>query len=397
MSTLDSGFNFVIALAVDGSGNVYVADGNAATIYKETPGGSGYVRSSVNATGNGVSLVNGIAVDAGGTVYATASGNYTGVVRFAPNGSGGYTQLSTLGSFGRINGVALDPLGNLYVTSDPSGNVLVARIDRSDPPVLTYPTTPVSTSSAGTTLELDNIGNTALTLPVPTTGQNPSQSPYFTQSNSSTCPLVYSSSSAAGTLASGATCTEVLSYTPTVSGAVTGNLIFTDNSLNATGATQTVVETGSSLAVPNISVISQTIPQGTVLHHAGVHRRLRRQHRPHRHAHSKGQRQHHQPRHGRLHPEGRPQQLHRHLQPVLAHARRLHHHCLATRRQQLQHNLRQRHPQHHQNQLRPHPPGPSRHRPGSPSSDHERSGRGEPSSGNNPHHHIPKVPNSLTR
>ncbi len=263
VSTLDSGFNFVIALAVDGSGNVYVADGNAATIYKETPGGSGYVRSSVNATGNGVSLVNGIAVDAGGTVYATASGNYTGVVRFAPNGSGGYTQLSTLGSFGRINGVALDPLGNLYVTSDPSGNVLVARIDRSDPPVLTYPTTPVSTSSAGTTLELDNIGNTALTLPVPTTGQNPSQSPYFTQSNSSTCPLVYSSSSSAGTLASGATCTEVLSYTPTVSGAVTGNLIFTDNSLNATGATQTVVETGSSLAVPNISVISQTIPQGT--------------------------------------------------------------------------------------------------------------------------------------
>ena len=51
-----------------------------------------------------------------------------------------------------------------------------------------------------------------------------------------------SASSSAGTLAAGATCTEILSYSPTITGAVTGNLIFTDNSLNATNATQTVVD-----------------------------------------------------------------------------------------------------------------------------------------------------------
>ena len=156
--------------------------------------------------------------------------------------------------------MAVDGAGNLYIDDDDNNRI---RKVTAGAAALSFPNTAVGGTSATQTVNLNNIGNTALTVSIPGTGQNPSQSSYFTQSNSSTCPLVYSSSSSAGTLASGATCTEILSYSPTVSGSVTGNLIFTDNSLNATKAVQTVVETGSTLSTLSISVIGQNVPQGT--------------------------------------------------------------------------------------------------------------------------------------
>ncbi len=145
--------------------------------------------------------------------------------------------------------VAVDDAGNLYI-ADTFDN-RVRKVTASAAP-LAFPNTAIGMPSATQTVTVNNIGNTALSL-----------SPYFTQSNSSTCPLVYSSSSAQ-TLAPGAACTEVLSYTPTIAGAVTGNLIFTDNSLDATSATQTIVMTGTT---PNagltMQAVGQNVPQGT--------------------------------------------------------------------------------------------------------------------------------------
>jgi sugar lactone lactonase YvrE len=125
-------FNFPTGVAVDAAGNVYVADNINQKIRKitsagvvSTLAGSG-TYGSTDATGTAASFYNpnGVAVDATGNVYVADNNNQkirkitsAGVVTtLAGNGTVGATDaIGTAASFYDPTGVAVDAAGNVYV------------------------------------------------------------------------------------------------------------------------------------------------------------------------------------------------------------------------------------------------------------------------------------------
>jgi len=72
VATLDSGFSRPLAVAVDGNGNVFVADtGNSAV--KEIVAAGGYT--TIDTLGSGFNGPEGMAVDGSGNVYVADTGN----------------------------------------------------------------------------------------------------------------------------------------------------------------------------------------------------------------------------------------------------------------------------------------------------------------------------------
>jgi streptogramin lyase len=125
-------FSFPVGVAVDASYNVYVADLGNEEIRKITPNGvvttfagSG-AAGSANGSGTAVSfsLPTGVAVDASGNVYVADQNNNlireinpSGTVStLAGSGSAGYVNGAGTGaSFNTPSGVAVDASGNVYV------------------------------------------------------------------------------------------------------------------------------------------------------------------------------------------------------------------------------------------------------------------------------------------
>jgi hypothetical protein len=143
-------------------------------------------------------------------------------------------------------GAAVDGAGNLYIAD--LGNQRIRKVDVSDAPSLTFPSTNgigVQSSDSPKTVTLTNIGNAPLTFPVPDTGENPSVSANFTLDSSTTCPEVLTSSSA-GTLAAGASCELAVDFIPSSIGAISGAVVLTDDNLNASPAvTQSIGLSGT--------------------------------------------------------------------------------------------------------------------------------------------------------
>jgi streptogramin lyase len=148
-------FSFPLGVAVDGSGNVYVAENN--TIRKITPAGvvttlAGTAGSSGSADGTGSAARFyqpwGVAVDGSGNVYVADSRNHT-IRKITP--AGVVTTLAgTAGSSGSANGTGSAarfyyPYG---VAVDSSGNVYVA--DTSNQTIRTITPAGVVTTLAGT-------------------------------------------------------------------------------------------------------------------------------------------------------------------------------------------------------------------------------------------------------
>ena len=73
VTTLGNLFSVPFSVAVDGAGNVYVADASAAGVHEMTPGCTS--SSCVTALGGGFSVPSGMAVDGSGNVYIADAGN----------------------------------------------------------------------------------------------------------------------------------------------------------------------------------------------------------------------------------------------------------------------------------------------------------------------------------
>ncbi len=138
-------FNNPTGVAVDGSGNVYVADFLNSLIRKITPGGvvttlagSRDSVGSVNGTGSAALFYfpNSLTVDAAGNVYVADDINNlirevspTGVVTTVA-GSGAKGSANGLGaaaSFNDPSGIAIDATGNLYIAD--ADNNLIRKIN----------------------------------------------------------------------------------------------------------------------------------------------------------------------------------------------------------------------------------------------------------------------------
>jgi len=246
-SAFGSGMNIENgSVAVDGAGNVYIADQGGQRVVKETYAGSSYVQSVIDSSANGLSAPLGIVVDGGGSVYIAdqSTGN---VYKDAPSGSSYSHNLLVAGLSGPIF-LAIDGGGNLYIDNNAAGQFL--KLDVYDAPTLTFASTMVGAASSGQLVILGNIGNAPLVFPQPNTGHNPSISTGFSllYSGSSACPQVGPFASTPGTLAVNATCEFPIDFTPVLAGSVNGALSITDNSLNQYYTGQTIQLNGSSTA-----------------------------------------------------------------------------------------------------------------------------------------------------
>jgi len=254
-------------LAVDGAGNLYISESTASKVIEVTPAGV------VTQVGTGLSSPRGLAVDAAGTVYVAdyAEG---GVIIIPVNGA----QTGVYG-FGGPTGVAVDPAGNIYVAVfgagdltevapdgtrtvlgsnlpdpadvvlDAAGNIYVAeyiagavqKIDRSDAPSLTFASTieGLVSSDSPQLVGLENNGNATLHLPGLPSVTNPSVSSNFSLENSgaTTCMVTAANASEPATLAAGASCMFAVSFQPTTTGGLSGDLTLVDDSNNAAAPT----------------------------------------------------------------------------------------------------------------------------------------------------------------
>jgi sugar lactone lactonase YvrE len=134
-------FNEPFALAVDSSGNVFVADTNSNAIRKITPagvvttlaGGAGKGSSDGTSTAAKFSEPRGIAIDAAGNLYVADYENHT-VRKVTPSGvvttlagtagsSGNTDGQGAAARFQALQGITVDSAGNIYVTEQANRSV----------------------------------------------------------------------------------------------------------------------------------------------------------------------------------------------------------------------------------------------------------------------------------
>ena len=167
----DASFNTPEGVAVDGSGNVYVADRMNQIIRKITPSGvvttfaGNSVYGFINATGTSARFKypEDVAVDGSGNVYVADKGNHSirkitssGVVTtLAGTGISGSTNATgTDASFNNPTDIAVDGSGNVYVAD--AGNYLIRKITPSGVvTTLAGSGSAVSTDGAGTSASFD--------------------------------------------------------------------------------------------------------------------------------------------------------------------------------------------------------------------------------------------------
>jgi streptogramin lyase len=185
-------------VAVDGAGDVFIADFGKHRVVKVTPGGT----QTTVVSGSGSSLLYGVAVDAAGDIFIADVLNRL-VVKVTPDG----TQTTVVsGSSFQPYGVAVDAAGDVFITD--IGNNRVVEVQRSQAPTLTFAATLRGNTSSDSpqSITVENSGNAPLSALSP----GLSLSPNFAQVSGSGTPADCSSSFA---LAPGVSCNLSLSFT----------------------------------------------------------------------------------------------------------------------------------------------------------------------------------------
>ena len=230
-------------IAVDGKGDIFIADTGNSRVVEEAPNGEGYAQTVV---GSGMHYPYAVAVGASGMVYVGDTIN-SRILLETPSGEG-FTQ-TVLIPGPPAYGIAVDGQGNVYFP-DPA-DATVFKVGFSNPPSFSFASTVIGNTSSDSpqSATIVNIGNAALALPLPGSGNNPAISVGFELDASTTCPEVAASDSA-GSLAVNASCVYAIDFAPTTASSYSASLTLTDNSLNVASATQSIALTGTGLPPP---------------------------------------------------------------------------------------------------------------------------------------------------
>ena len=292
VKALGSGLNAPQGVVVDIAGNIYVADtGNNRVV--EFPAGGG--QTTVNITGllkptaiaidaaddlfvldsgnNRIvklplnfeqSTVNlgttaitptGIAVDAAGDLYLSDSASNS-VVEFAPGSVNGNSLVTGLIS---PLGVAVDLNGSLYVADSSQTSVLAANRAR---PVTPFPDTNINTSNTAP-LNVTNTGNVTLAFNGATTTTATGTTAAFSVS-----PASSSGCTTSTTLAPGAACGLVATFTPTQKNTnYAETLSLVTNAANAANSGAVLTGTGVFL-IGTTTTIAVTTPTTPTINYA---------------------------------------------------------------------------------------------------------------------------------
>jgi sugar lactone lactonase YvrE len=108
-------------LAVDGSGDLYITDFCTNMVWKETPSAGSYLQSAVPTSG--LDKPAGVAVDGSGNVYI-ADRDHSRVLKETPATGGSYSESTISSDLLNPDGVAVDGSGNVYIADTDHSRVL---------------------------------------------------------------------------------------------------------------------------------------------------------------------------------------------------------------------------------------------------------------------------------
>ena len=297
--------NSPMQAATDLAGNVYIGDpvskvvrqvNTSGTITTYAGGGSSAVTTTAQSATGAMIEVDGLATDTAGNLYIDIGSNQLAVVNTSQQISliagGGTSTASGIPSTAAAidaEGIAVDPSGDLFI-NDPSNHVIDEIGPQGD---LVFGSQSVGTTSAALPLTLTNTGNAAVSFYNPNEeGVVPAKlrstntfakakaqgvTPYgtvsigggvgtitgdFAISSGGTCNL-------SNGIASGASCTLNVTFSPTAAGARTGTItLYTDEPYSPYTATVQLSGTGVSTLTPQ--TITFTQPTSPVTYASGL-------------------------------------------------------------------------------------------------------------------------------
>jgi CSLREA domain-containing protein len=251
------------SVAVDGIGNVYVtgwqssSNFDASRVLKMTPSAGGYTQSTI---GSGMAWTGPVVVDGSGNLFVNSNG--TNQLLRETLSAGSYIQSTvTTSGLAAAWSIAVDGSGNLYVANNGANNVL--KVDLADAPSLNFPTATgvgsTDTTDGTMTEQIENVGTaalnfTALSYPV----DFPEAGGYANACTGST------------SLDAGQQCDLPIEFTPLHGGALSEDVMLTDNALNGAPpeyAQQSISLTGASIQLNSIVITPSssfaTLPGGS--------------------------------------------------------------------------------------------------------------------------------------
>ena len=138
-------------MALDSSGNLFIVDNGNARVVKIPAGGG-----AQTTIANGLAYPKAVAVDAAGT---SLSLNESGVEELPAAGGSPTTVATTSYAYG----IALDGAGDLFIAATNQNQVV--EVQRSQPPALNFPATPVNQASSPLSITVENVGQSAAECP----------------------------------------------------------------------------------------------------------------------------------------------------------------------------------------------------------------------------------------
>ncbi len=169
-STIDSSV-YPSGIAVDASGNIYFSQ-NSNQLFKKTLSEGSYTQSIIDS---GLDRALEVALDGMGNVYVADIGSNQ-IVKETLSG-GAYSRAALATGLNGVIGVTVNGTGNVVGSSAQVNDVW--SINLATPQGLSFATTNVGATSTAQTVTVENIGNASLSFPIPASGNNPSASTNF--------------------------------------------------------------------------------------------------------------------------------------------------------------------------------------------------------------------------